>query len=273
MANEKHLTRLKKGGKGWNAWREKHREVRPDLKGADFSGADLSGIDLVEAYLSKANLSKANLAKAQLVETDLSQANLCEANLTEAVLIGAHLEAADLKAANLVDADLIEANLHGADLRGTNLQGILLFETILTDTNLTGARGLDSCSHGGPSTIDFRTLMKSGRLPLEFLRGCGLPDNFIEYLPSLLNEPLQFYSCFISYSTKDQEFAERLHADLQNKGVRCWFAPHDIQGGKKLHEQIDQAIRVHDRLLLLLSEHSMNSEWVKTEIANARRRE
>ena len=34
-----------------------------------------------------------------------------------------------------------------------------------------------------------------------------------------------------------------------------------------------QAIRLHDKLLLILSEHSMNSEWVKTEIFNARERE
>jgi hypothetical protein len=47
--------------------------------------------------------------------------------------------------------------------------------------------------------------------------------------------------------------------------VRCWFAPHDIQSGKKLHEQIDEAIRLHDKLLLILSPHSMQSEWVKTE--------
>src|SRR5262249_44124466 len=56
-------------------------------------------------------------------------------------------------------------------------------------------------------------------------------------------------------------------------GVRCWFAPHDISGGKKLHEQIDEAIRLYDKLLLILSEASMASEWVKTEIANARKRE
>lgn len=82
-----------------------------------------------------------------------------------------------------------------------------------------------------------------------------------------------FYSCFISYSTQDEEFANQLHADLQSKGVRCWFAPHNVQGGKKLREQIDEAIRVHDRLLLILSEHSMGSEWVKMEIANAQRME
>ena len=84
---------------------------------------------------------------------------------------------------------------------------------------------------------------------------------------------LQFCSCFISYSTKDQELADRLYADLQNKGVRCWFAPHDVQGGRKLHEQIDEAIRRYERLLLILSPNSMASKWVKTEIRNARKRE
>lgn len=77
----------------------------------------------------------------------------------------------------------------------------------------------------------------------------------------------------ISYSTKDQEFADRLYADLQARGVRCWFATHDIRGGRKLHEQIDEAIRTYDKLLLILSEASTNSNWVKTEIANARARE
>jgi hypothetical protein len=40
-----------------------------------------------------------------------------------------------------------------------------------------------------------------------------------------------------------------------------------------VHEQIDDAIRLHDRLLLIPSEHSMSSEWVKTELAKARERE
>ncbi len=84
---------------------------------------------------------------------------------------------------------------------------------------------------------------------------------------------IQFYSCFISYSTKDRAFAERLYSDLKRKGVGCWFAPHDAKSGVKLSEQIGEAIRLYDRLLLVLSEHSINSGWVKTEIANARQRE
>ena len=56
-------------------------------------------------------------------------------------------------------------------------------------------------------------------------------------------------------------------------GVRCWFAPYDVKSGRKLHEQIDEAIRMYQKLLLVLSPSSMESEWVKTEIAKARRRE
>jgi TIR domain/Pentapeptide repeats (8 copies) len=179
------------------------------------------------------------------------------------------LTKSDLRGANLSGANLSGANLSGANLSGANLDGTILWSTVLGDTNLRDVQGLESCIHQGPSIIDYPTLAQSWPLPLSFLRGCGLPDEFIDYLPSRLNQAIQFYSCFISYSTHDQAFAERLYADLQNKNVRCWFAPHDMQGGKKIHEQIDEAIRVYDQLLLILSDASMASKWVKTEIANA----
>jgi TIR domain len=146
--------------------------------------------------------------------------------------------------------------------------------TIFGDVDLSTVRGLETVHHWGPSTVGIDTLYRSrGNIPEVFLRGAGVPDEMITYSKSLIGQPFEFYSCFISYSSKDQEFAERLHADLQNKGVRCWFAPEDIQGGRKLHEQIDQAIHLHERLLLILSPYSMASEWVKTEIAKARQRE
>jgi alpha-D-ribose 1-methylphosphonate 5-triphosphate diphosphatase PhnM len=36
---------------------------------------------------------------------------------------------------------------------------------------------------------------------------------------SLVTNPIEFCSSFISYSTKDQKSAERLHTELQNKGA------------------------------------------------------
>ena len=60
---------------------------------------------------------------------------------------------------------------------------------------------------------------------------------------------------------------------MRDEKMRVWYAPEDMQGGKKLHAMIDEAIRVHDKLLLVLSEQSINSKWVATEIRRARRRE
>ena len=108
-----------------------------------------------------------------------------------------------------------------------------------------------------------------GKAPVEVFAWVGLPDTLIDYLPSLLGDALEFYSCFISYSSKDQKFAERLHADLQDKGVRCWFAPEDLKIGARTRPAIDEAIRVRDKVLLILSERSIESDWVEKEVETA----
>jgi hypothetical protein len=42
------------------------------------------------------------------------------------------------------------------------------------------------------------------------------------------------------------------------------------KGGDKLYEQLFRAIQLYDKLLLILSENSIQSEWVMTEIRKAR---
>ena len=230
MANEEHLDTLKQGLEVWNQWKGKNPDVRPDLRRANLGGADLSGADLRAANLRKANLRKADLSVAQLNDG---------------------------------------ADLRGAYLRGANLRGARLYETLFVDTRLIEAKGLDSCTHIGPSTIDHRTLAKSGKLPIEFLRGCGLPDFIIDNIAVLQGDPIQFYSCFISYSTKDKPFADRLYADLQNQGIRCWFAPADMKIGDPIRKTIYDQIRVYEKLLLIFSEESVESEWVGDEVEAA----
>ena len=153
----------------------------------------------------------------------------------------------------------------GADLRGADLSMI----RCLGLSTCPRSKALKHASIYGAEHHRPPNLERSGPLPLAFLRGVGLPDTLIEYLPSLLNQPIQFYSCFISYSAKDQEFAERLHADLQNKGVRCWFAPHDLPIGAKTWDAIDEAIRLRDKVLLILSENAIASDWVEDEVSKA----
>jgi hypothetical protein len=203
--------------------------------------------------------TRPNLSKADLRGADLHRANLALADLT----------GANLSRANLTRAVLSEATLRDADFSYSTLN-----RTTFGDVDLSSAIGLATVEHQGPSTIGLDAIYRSqGKIPESFLRGAGVPENFITYMKSLTGTAIEFYSCFISYSMKDQKFVERIYADLQANGVRCWFAPSDVQSGRKIHEQIDEAIKVHDKLLLVLSDASMNSEWVKREIAIARERE
>ena len=148
--------------------------------------------------------------------------------------------------------------------------------TTFAAVDLSEVRGLDSIKHQGPSTVGIDTLFLSkGKIPEAFLRGCGVPETLIAYLPSIIGamQPIQFYSCFISYSSRDQSFAERLYADLQGKGVRCWYAPEDLKIGEKIRVGIDESIRVHDKLLLVLSKNSVASDWVEKEVETAMEKE
>jgi uncharacterized protein YjbI with pentapeptide repeats len=264
---------------------------RADLRECDLTGANLVMADLNDAHVTKAVLRDANLSYARLdgtdcVEADLSRTICIGATFTNATLRASSFRDSDLRGADFRNADLRAAKFHlanlrwsrfhSADLTLTNFTRAIVEGTILADVDLRSVKGIELMFHSGPSSIAIETIYRSqGKIPEIFLRGAGLPDAFIVQIKALVAamEPIQFYSCFISYSTKDQGFADRLHADLQVRGVRCWFAPHDIHGGRKLHEQVDEAIRVYDKLLLILSDASMNSNWVRSEIANARARE
>ena len=280
MANEEHLAQLRQGVAAWNRWRDEHREIRPNLRDADLERETLTGADLSRAILTGAYLDEANLRGANLTGAILTVAYLAGVDLSRAILRGANFRGADLRGANLHGANLHEANLTGANLTGAILAGAYLDGADLTMVRIGGTtfgnvdlrtvRGLDTLEHYGPSTIGIDALYRSeGNIPEVFLRGAGVPDEMITYSRSLVGKPFQYQSCFISYSSQDDALAQRLHADLQDKGVRCWFAPEDLKIGDEFRSVIDASIQVYDRLLLILSKYSVKSRWVQKEVETA----
>jgi hypothetical protein len=183
-------------------------------------------------------------------------------DLTGAHLTGAHLTEANLAGARLSGANLTGAHLDRALLTAANLTGVHIGWTAFGNVDLSSVRGLETVEHEGPSTIGIDTLYRSqGNIPEVFLRGTGVPDDMITYIKSLVGQPFQYYSCFISYSSHDEALAQRLHADLQDKGVRCWFAPKDLKIGDEFRSVIDASIQVYDRLLLILSGLHRHQQW------------
>ncbi len=260
MVNKEHVHRLQEGAKAWNQWRCDHENVLPDLSGGILSGADLNGANLSHTILSGADLNGANL-----LDADLSFAVLSSANLN-----GAFLNCANLNGADLNGASLSRANLTGADLSCANLRSVVLYGTIFSEVDLRQTKGLLEIQYIGPSIINLHSIqLPQDGSALHFLRGAGVPDEWIDFYRATIQQPIQYHSCFISYSSKDEAFAKRLYADLQEKGVRCWFAPEDLKIGKTLRTGIDEAIHFHEKLLLILSKYSVTSGWVEHEVKTA----
>jgi hypothetical protein len=284
MANQEHLDILKQGVEVWNEWRREYPSIEPDLsrtnlRGANLSyanlkGADFSGADLTWANLSKADFSGARLNEAKLTLTAFMEANLAAANLQKAELTLANLRGVILINADLRNSKLDRANLINADLSGADFTNAQIGNTAFDNVNLNEVKGLDTIYHFFPSSIGIDTIYRSkGDIPEKFLKGAGVDDTFITYIRSLVGKSIEYYSCFISYSSKDEAFAKQLYADLQSHNVRCWFAHEDMKMGDRIRDRIDQSIRLYDKLLLILSEQSVMSEWVEDEVEAAMEKE
>lgn len=289
MANEEHLKILKQGVTDWNLWRRDNPEIIPDLSEAyllekklarvNFNQANLRMAVLHGSIFDGADLSVADLSKAVLTNTNFSYAvkklsakvaSLYKANLEDAELSRANFEYANLDEASLLGSDLHRTNFTGTSLSKTNFGNARIAATRFENVDLSAAIGLERVRYEGPSTISIDTIYASnGKIPESFLRGAGVPENFITYMHSLAGKAFDYYSCFISYSHEDQDFTDRLYADLQNEGVRTWVATEDMKIGDEIVPTIDQAIRLRDKLLVVLSENSIESDWVANEVEMA----
>ena len=195
---------------------------------------------------------------------DLAGFNLKGLNLTSY-----DLSHAKLGGVNLVGADLRRANLSHAELQQTDMRAAKLGETLLIDVDLSQTAGLGFCEHIGPSILDERTLRKSYPLPIQFLRGVGLSDMYIEYMPALLGLGIEFHTCFISYCSADEHFVRKLHGDLTASGVNCWIASEKLATGAKILDALDREIISCDKMILVLSRNSIISDWVEGEVTHA----
>jgi hypothetical protein len=246
-----------------------------DLCKADLSTATLAGATLSKAFLFGAKLTDADLTKANLSKATLTKANLAGANLSKATLIGANLFEANLWEANLETANFTDANLSGTNLTEANLSNAIFHQchigyTSFVNVNLRGVQDLETVKHIGPSHIAISTIFNSGGdVPKVFLRGCGIPENFIQQLPSLLSQTIQFATCFISFSYADRPFAIKLHNHLQAKGIRCWLDEHQTRPRDESIQRVERGISRWDRILLCCSEAALKSWWVDNEINKA----
>ena len=71
---------------------------------------------------------------------------------------------------------------------------------------------------------------------------------------------------FISYSSKEYATALQIRSALKSNKIECWMAPESISPGSDYADEIQGAIEGSDIFLLVLSEASQQSKWVRKEL-------
>lgn len=263
MANPEHLEIFKQGVQVWNQWRKDNPDIKPDLSRIEYGifygmeihefvnevGINFAGVDCSYSLLYNIDFTSANFTGADLEEAKFWITDFTETNLSNSILIG--------------------TTFRNALLRKTNMNLSILGETIFSDCDLNDIR-FEKIYHQNRSTVGIDTINRSGgNIPEVFLRGCGVPETFITYAKSLINNPIDFYSCFISFTEKDDAFSERLYNDMQMAGIRCWRWKEDAKWGRTLRKEIDEAVRYYDKLVVICSKESLKAPAVLEEIERA----
>ncbi len=95
----------------------------------------------------------------------------------------------------------------------------------------------------------------------------------VTFVSPTASQDITLFKCFISYSHKDERLARKIFKRLQREGLEVVFAPVSMRPGDKIKEYIKHSIGRCDKLIVILSRHSMESPWVAEELRYAREKE
>ncbi|HNT74877.1 MAG TPA: AAA-like domain-containing protein [Anaerolineae bacterium] len=95
-----------------------------------------------------------------------------------------------------------------------------------------------------------------------------LADDLVQELIKVGRQPARVFICYRRYTEPDQPLAYNLYEQLETKGCEV-FLDLTMRVGEEWLESIDRHIKESDLFILLLSEHSINSEMVRAEVQRA----
>jgi uncharacterized protein YjbI with pentapeptide repeats len=292
------LRLLRSGHKQWNKWRRSLPDLqwytvsgrtfwRPgfvirlphcDLRRLNLSNYELVGIDFTKSSFTKSKFRDVDFhwlsGKPIQPRTELNQCCFRSADLTGTCLnytsaIGCDFSHADLNGTEIVGSNLsssiffktfLAATFENTNIANADFDGAYLMCSTFVNVDLGRARGIGGAHAYPPLTLDVRTLLRSGVLPRNLYRACGMSDRVTKSLKRTLSRKVKRVRCFVSYSSRDQQIVEMLKSDLEEHGIETWFAPRDLHIGAETRPELDKAILNVDKLVIVLSRRSIVSE-------------
>ena len=71
---------------------------------------------------------------------------------------------------------------------------------------------------------------------------------------------------FISHAYKDDSFVKRLESGLETAGFEVWDATRDVRADEEWSEQVLQALKDSEAMVVILTADALRSSWVRNEI-------
>ncbi len=99
------------------------------------------------------------------------------------------------------------------------------------------------------------------------------PELFVgdSILASSQNQEKTLPSAFLSHASADAAIAQKLCAQLEAEGVRCWIAPRDVTPGRPYSDEIVRGIDGCEAFVLLATPTAVLSKNVLNELEQAHR--
>lgn len=76
---------------------------------------------------------------------------------------------------------------------------------------------------------------------------------------------------FINYASQDSAFVKKLVSDLNAVGVGTWIDADNLSAGTNFANALVDAVRNADAMIIVVSQHSIRSQWVISELGWAAR--
>lgn len=233
--------------------------------------AELENVRLHDADLDGISATKALLHNCSFGGAWLNSCALAGASVINCRFDGAQLRSVDFSRAKFTGCDFTLAELSDCALSNSTFKDCYFDRTAFIGCfDLDRAKIQRSCEVNSNLVFDRITIASSfKKLPDWFLLNGGYSQMEIDYLRSLQTTPLVYNSVFISYARSDSDFVSKLERHLRGRAIPVWRDKPDMKGGRHWKTQIDEAILVQKKTLVVCSQYSLTRSAVIDEIERA----
>lgn len=124
------------------------------------------------------------------------------------------------------------------------------------------------------ASIDFQSILKSDKFDKQTLENYfNIHEAGVKEIVKGMASKMNFKSVFISYSFKDEKFANFLNDELKRRGVKTFLWGKDAPSGRPLEDIMSSNVKKHDKTLFIASANSLKSIACQYELSEGRKKQ